>query len=198
MEEHILFSKIQQGDAASFEWLYKKYHPRMYVFCYGLLHDSDKAKDIGQECFIAFWEHRTHIDAPEAISAYLFRIMKNLCVKQIRRDTILNNFSKIETMTLRELELASYTAEHNILNDLYFKDLNKRYLEALDKLPKQCQTIFRMNRNQGMRSDEIAGVLNLSVRTVENQLYRGLKLIKKSLGDYLPVLILLFVKDLFK
>ncbi len=100
-------------------------------------------------------------------------------------------------MTLRELELASYTAEHNILNDLYFKDLNKRYLEALDKLPKQCQTIFRMNRNQGMRSDEIAGVLNLSVRTVENQLYRGLKLIKKSLGDYLPVLILLFVKDLF-
>ena len=82
MEEHILFSKIQQGDAASFEWLYKKYHPRMYVFCYGLLHDSDKAKDIVQECFIAFWEHRTHIDAPEAISAYLFRIMKNLCVKQ--------------------------------------------------------------------------------------------------------------------
>ena len=198
MEEHILFSKIQQGDAASFEWLYKKYHPRRYVFCYGLLHDSDKAKAIVQECFIAFWEHRTHIDAPEAISAYLFRIMKNLCVKQIRRDTILNNFSKIETMTPRELELASYTAEHNILNDLYFKDLNKRYLEALDKLPKQCQTIFRMNRNQGMRSDEIAGVLNLSVRTVENQLYRGLKLIKKSLGDYLPVLILLFVKDLFK
>ena len=49
MEEHILFSKIQQGDAASFEWLYKKYHPRMYVFCYGLLHDSDKAKDIVQE-----------------------------------------------------------------------------------------------------------------------------------------------------
>ena len=46
MEEHILFSKIQQGDAGAFEWLYKKYHPRMYVFCYGLLHDSDKAKDI--------------------------------------------------------------------------------------------------------------------------------------------------------
>ncbi len=45
MEEHILFSKIQQGDAASFEWLYKKYHPRMYVFCYGLLQYCDKAKD---------------------------------------------------------------------------------------------------------------------------------------------------------
>lgn len=103
MEEHILFSKIQQGDAGAFEWLYKKYHPRMYVFCYGLLHDSDKAKDIAQECFVAFWEYRTRIDAPKAISTYLFCIMKNLCMKQIRRDAILDNFSKIETMHLREL-----------------------------------------------------------------------------------------------
>lgn len=190
MEEQIIFSKIQQGDTASFEWLYKKYHPRMHMFCYGLLHDSDKAKDIVQECFIAFWEHRTSIDVPEAINSYLFRIMKNLCIKQIRRDAIQNNFSKIETMTLQEIELASYTAEHNILNDLYLKDLSKSYLEALNKLPKQCQTIFRMNRNQGMRSDEIAHALNLSVRTVENQIYRGLKQIKKSLGDYLSLYIL--------
>ena len=59
MEERILFSKIQQGDTASFEWLYKKYHPKMYMFCKGILHDEDKTKDLVQECFIAFWEHRT-------------------------------------------------------------------------------------------------------------------------------------------
>lgn len=119
-------------------------------------------------------------------------------MKQIRRDAILDNFSKIETMHLRELELASYADEHNILNDLYFEELNNKYLDALEKLPKQCQTIFRMSRNQGMRSDEIASVLKLSVRTVENQLYRGLKLIRQSLDDYLTILILLFVDNLFK
>ena len=70
MEEHMFFSKIQQGDTASFEWLYKRYHPRMYMFCKGILHDEDKAKDLVQECFIAFWEHRTQINAPEAISVY--------------------------------------------------------------------------------------------------------------------------------
>ena len=46
MEEHMFFSKIQQGDTASFEWLYKRYHPRMYMFCKGILHDEDKAKEI--------------------------------------------------------------------------------------------------------------------------------------------------------
>lgn len=49
MEERMFFSKIQQGDTASFEWLYKRYHPRMYMFCKGILHDEDKAKDLVQE-----------------------------------------------------------------------------------------------------------------------------------------------------
>lgn len=198
MEERMFFSKIQQGDTASFEWLYKRYHPRMYMFCKGILHDEDKAKDLVQECFIVFWEHRTQINAPEAISVYLFRIMKHLCLKQIRRDSLLNNFSNMNEVALRELELSHYTPECNILNDLYFKDLSEKYQEALDKLPRQCQNIFRMNRNEGMRSEEIAIALNLSVRTVENQLYRGLKQIKKSMQDYLPVLLLLLVKNFLK
>ena len=183
MEERILFSKIQQGDTASFEWLYKKYHPKMYMFCKGILHDEDKTKDLVQECFIAFWEHRTQINAPEAISVYLFRIMKHLCLKQIRRDSLLNNFSNINEVALRELELSYYTPECNVLNDLYFKDLNEQYQEALDKLPKQCQNIFRMN---------------LSVRTVENQLYKGLKQIKKSMQGYLPLLTILLIKNFLK
>lgn len=198
MEERVLFSKIQQGDIASFEWLYKKYHPKMYLFCKGILHDEDKAKDLVQECFIAFWEHHAQINAPEAISVYLFRIMKHLCLKQIRRDALLNNFSNMNEVALRELELSYHSPESNILDDLYFKDLSEKYQEALSKLPKQCQNIFRMNRNEGMRSEEIAVALNLSVRTVENQLYRGLKQIKKSMRDCFPVLVILLIKNLLK
>ena len=88
--------------------------------------------------------------------------------------------------------------KRQVLNDLYFKDLNEQYQEALDKLPKQCQNIFRMNRNEGMRSEEIAAALNLSVRTVENQLYKGLKQIKKSMQGYLPLLTILLIKNFLK
>ena len=187
MEEQLFYTKIQQGDVAAFEQLYKKYHPKAFAFCKSILRDSDKAKDVVQESFAAFWEHRTDIVATEAISAYLFRILRNGCLRQLRRDALLNNFLNIDSVTLSELELRYHTEEQNILNDIYFRDLSERYQEALDRLPKQCRTIFRMNRNYGMRSEEIAGALNLSVRTVENQLYRGLKMIKKSLRDYLPL-----------
>ena len=196
MEEQLFYTKIQQGDVAAFEQLYKKYHPKAFAFCKSILRDSDKAKDIVQESFAAFWEHRTDIVATEAISAYLFRILRNGCLRQLRRDALLNNFLNIDSVTLSELELRYHTEEQNILNDIYFRDLSERYQEALDRLPKQCRTIFRMNRNYGMRSEEIAGALNLSVRTVENQLYRGLKMIKKSLRDYLPLGVLCLLGSL--
>ena len=196
MEEQLFYTKIQQGDVAAFEQLYKKYHPKAFAFCKSILRDSDKAKDVVQESFAAFWEHRTDIVATEAISAYLFRILRNGCLRQVRRDALLNNFLNIDSVTLSELELRYHTEEQNILNDIYFRDLSERYQEALDRLPKQCRTIFRMNRNYGMRSEEIAGALNLSVRTVENQLYRGLKMIKKSLRDYLPLGVLCLLGSL--
>lgn len=196
MEEQLFYTKIQQGDVAAFEQLYKKYHPKAFAFCKSILRDSDKAKDVVQESFAAFWEHRTDIVATEAISAYLFRILRNGCLRQLRRDALLNNFLNIDSVTLSELELRYHTEEQNILNDIYFRDLSERYQEALDRLPKQCRTIFRMNRNYGMRSEEIAGALNLSVRTVENQLYRGLKMIKKSLRDYLPLGVLCLLGSL--
>ncbi len=196
MEEQLFYTKIQQGDVAAFEQLYKKYHPKAFAFCKSILRDSDKAKDVVQESFAAFWEHRTDIVATEAISAYLFRILRNGCLRQLRRDALLNNFLNIDSVTLSELELRYHTEEQNILSDIYFRDLSERYQEALDRLPKQCRTIFRMNRNYGMRSEEIAGALNLSVRTVENQLYRGLKMIKKSLRDYLPLGVLCLLGSL--
>lgn len=186
MEESIFYTKIREGDITAFEWLYKQYHPKAYAFCKSILNDADKAKDVVQDSFTIFWEHRTQITANEAVHAYLFRIIKNACLKQLRRDAIQNNFSNIDLVTLKEVELEHYTEEQNILNDIYFNELNAHYREALDRLPKQCRTIFYMNRNHGMRSEEIAGALNLSIRTVENQLYRGLKLMKKSLQDYLP------------
>lgn len=197
MEEQVFYTRIQQGDVAAFEQLYREYHPRAYAFCKSILHDSDKAKDVVQESFAVFWERRADIAATEAMSAYLFRIVRNGCLRQLRRDALRHNFTNIDSVALGELELCYHTEEQNILNDLYFRDLSERYQEALGKLPKQCRTIFCMNRNHGMRSEEIAGALNLSVRTVENQLYRGLKMIKRLMRDYLPLGLLCLLGSLW-
>lgn len=193
MEDREIYNRIQKGDISALENLYKKYHPKMYVYCKGLLNDSDLAKDVVQESFIIFWENRKKIIFEHAISSYLFRITRHQCLKQIRSEAIKNNFSDLSNVRLMELEASYYTPEKNILDDIYFDELNQKYNEALKKLPKQCQVIFEMSKDRGMNNAEIAGQLNLSVRTVENQLYRGLKEMKKSLLKYTIIVLFIFL-----
>ena len=188
MEAHAIYSDIKQGNLASFEWFYKKYHPRAYVFCKKILGDEDEAKDVTQESFILFWEYRNRIESPETLCSYLFQILKTQCLKQIRRNALQNNFSNLTDTKLKELELSYYTKEKNVLEDLYFKELDENFQKALEQLPQQCRLVVQMNNRQGMKSSEIAEELNLSIRTVENHLYRGLKVIRASLTHFLPLL----------
>lgn len=111
MEAHAIYSDIKQGNLASFEWFYKKYHPRAYVFCKKILGDEDEAKDVTQESFILFWEYRNRIESPETLCSYLFQILKTQCLKQIRRNALQNNFSNLTDTKLKELELSYYTKE---------------------------------------------------------------------------------------
>ncbi|MCC8170183.1 MAG: RNA polymerase sigma-70 factor [Parabacteroides sp.] len=184
MEDNQIFRKIKNGDIQALECLYSKYHPKMYVYCKSLLKDADLAKDAVQEAFVIFWEHREKLQVEEAVSGYLFRITRHLCLRQIRQEAIKNNFSDLSNVRLLEIEANYYTPEKNILDKIYFDELSQKYNEALKKLHKQCQVIFEMSKDRGMNNAEIAHLLHLSVRTVENQLYRGLKKLKKSLLKY--------------
>lgn len=184
MEDKELFHKIKKGDISAWEILYRKYHPKMYVYCKGLLKDADLAKDMVQEAFVILWENRDKLLVEQAISGYLFSITRHQCLKHIRNDLVTHNFSDLSNARLVEIETNYYTPEKNILDKIYFDELNRKYTEELKKLPKQCQLIFEMSKDRGMNNAEIADFLHLSVRTVENQLYRGLKKLKKSLLKY--------------
>ena len=184
MDDKEIYQKIKKGDMAALAILYKKYHPKMYSYCKGLLKDPDLAKDVVQEAFIILWENRENIMIDTAISSYLFHITHNQCLKQIRRNAVKNNFSDLSNVRLLEIEANYYSPDKNVLGGLYFEELNNKYKEVLSKLPKQCQVIFEMSKNREMSNAEIANELNLSTKTVENQLYRGLKEMKKSLSQY--------------
>jgi RNA polymerase sigma-70 factor (ECF subfamily) len=73
------------------------------------------------------------------------------------------------------------------------RELREKIDEALNELPEQCRTIFQMSRYEDMRYREIADRLNISVKTVENQLGKALKILRTRLADYLPILALLFI-----
>jgi RNA polymerase sigma-70 factor (ECF subfamily) len=113
--------------------------------------------------------------------------------------SIVTNFSHLSELKLQEMEISFYNPDENILGSIFMHDVEALYEKALNKLPEQCREIFVLSKQEDMKSTEIAFKLGVSVRTVENQIYRGIRIMREEMKEYaLPVVMLLMmVKELF-
>ena len=184
LDEDNLYKSFRKGDIKAFEHLYKMYQPRMFAYCQNMVSSSAVAKDLVQESFLAFWENRENIHTDFSVISYLFKIVHSNCLKYLRRTSIMSNFSDLTDLKLKEIEMNYYSPERNIFNNIFLKDLEKIYANSLDKLPEKCREIFVLSRNNYLSSAEIATRLGLSLRTVENQLYRATKILKEEMKQY--------------
>ncbi|GHV55409.1 DNA-directed RNA polymerase sigma-70 factor [Bacteroidia bacterium] len=175
-------------DIRYFERIFHRLQPRLYAYCRKYIDDSEQARDIVQECFANLWEQQADIHV--SCESYLFRAVHNRCVSYYRSMEAQAGYETSLRLQLREEEIhpdLSYP-----LTELYLKEIDELLRHCLEKLPERCRLIFEMSRYRNMQNREIAGELNLSIRTVEAQIYHALKIIREELKDYLPCLLLLF------
>ncbi len=184
LDEENLYNSFRKGNIEAFEHLYKMYQPRLFAYVINMVKVSDTAKDIVQESFMSFWENRTNIHTDYSVISYLFKIVHSNCLKYLRRNSIMCNFSDLTDLKLKEIEMNYYNPEKNIFNNIYLKDLENIYANSIEKLPEKCKEIFILNKNHHLSVAEIANQLGLSLRTVENQIYRATKILKEEMKQY--------------
>lgn len=177
-----LYRAVRAGDEDAFRRLYLKYHAKLFAFCYGLTDDEETAKDLVQETFIVFWERRDTLVTDYSLIAYLFKIARNQCYHYLQSRKR-SPTCDLETLRLSEIEL-NYYNEETVTDSLYLTEVKDAYEKAVEKLPPQCQAVYRMNRKEELKSRDIADRLSLSLRTVESHLYRAARLIREELKRY--------------
>lgn len=185
-----LFKRVLEKDPLALQEIFLRFQPRMFGFACKFVRDEATAKDIVQDTFLSFWEHCPGISAPMAVPSYLFKTLKSICLRQVRLNAYSTRFTNMDLLVLQEMELSWYDDTRNILDDLYVEELSSRFAEAVGNLPAKSRMIFTMSRDEGLSHKEIARKLNLSVRTVENEIYRSLKTLKLVLRNYSALLIL--------
>ena len=174
----------------SFNQLFKDLQPRLYAYCRKYINDSELAKDIVQECFVNFWENRDEVISSH--EAYLLRAVHNRCISHFRSQKVHEDYESSVKLKLKEIELHPETP--NPLSELYLKEINELLQHCVEKLPEKCRLVFMMSRYQGMKNQEVADELGVSIRTVEAHIYNALKIIREELKDYLPWITLFFVE----
>ena len=168
---------LKQG---SRDTLYRQYWQQVYNFCHLYLTNADDAEDVVQEVFIKVWENREWIREDERFKGLLFIITRNLVFNQHRKKV---NESLYKVTLLAALEESEEIEEEIDANDL------RAYIERLiDELPPRRREIFNLSRKEQKSYKEIAELLHISEKTVENQIGEALKYLRKNV-----LLLLLFV-----
>lgn len=175
-----LLADIANGDSRAFEILYRRYFSKLYGAAYKRLQDKEFTEEVVQELFVSLWERRASLPI-ENIENYLFTSIKYLVIAQFKKDTLFEKYSS----TLNFDENDDNFTEQAVA----FDELNEAYQQALQAIPERCREVFLLKRS-GLSQKEISEKLDISEKTVENQMTKALKILREALKDYTSLLIL--------
>jgi len=172
----------QYYDDTAFEHLFKTHYNALHTYAQVILKDEDVAEEIVQGMFLKFWEKRDSLKI-QSIKAYLYKCVYNDSLNYIKQEKTKSKYQDFTVHTMNtEHEPAAAKVE--------FTELQQHLRDALNHLPAQCRTIFQMSRFEELKYREIADHLGLSIKTVENQMGKALRILRLKLADFLVLILL--------
>ncbi|MBT1704693.1 RNA polymerase sigma-70 factor [Chryseosolibacter indicus] len=162
-----------------FDTLFLKYHRELLNLAYNIVRDRDIAKDVVQEVFTSLWKNRHSIQFGEQIKNYLFKATSHTSLNALRK---LKTSYKLDDYQEISMLIAPSGPESPA-----YGELELRVRQAIDRLPPQCKTIFLLSRHEGLKYQEIAETLGLSVKTVESQMGIALEKLRQDLKPFLTL-----------
>lgn len=175
LSDEALTEMLKLDHAWALKEIFQRYNLRLFRLAAAVLRDDDLAKDMVQNVFIDLWNRR-HTSGIQRLSAYLTKAIKFQVLKQIRDGKWLEHHAQLAP----GIQIANQTEELVDYNDL------EKFLEkAVDELSPRCREVLVLSRYQNLSHKEISARLNISTKTVEAQIRKGLSLLRQKMGRIL-------------
>jgi RNA polymerase sigma-70 factor (ECF subfamily) len=164
-----LTSELEQ-----FEKIFRHYRPGLCGFAHSIVNNHSDSEEIVHDVFISVWEKRNNLTLDHGLKSYLFTAVKNRCLNHLKKARL--PFAEMPD----EFEAKSHT--HGADKVLEGRELEKQVTDAINELPPKCKQAFLLSRMYEFSYREIAEVMEISTKTVENQIGIALKHLKHRLG----------------
>jgi len=181
-----LLGLFEQNDLLAFEEIYNRYWLKLYAAAYKRIKDRETAKEIVQDLFTSFWINRTQLKIRSSLQGYLFSSVKYSVLNYRRAENVRASYSEI--LLLANNDACNTTEEH-----LVYKELKESIETGINKLPPKCRSVFELSRNQYKSNKEIAKIMDISEKTVENHITKALRYLRVNV-DALIVLLFFFLR----
>jgi len=176
--DEILLNLMKAGDLDSFNILFERYWEKLFTTVFSICPDTEVCSEIVHDIFLNLWLKREKLQI-EYFKGYITasaRYQVYRYVKSIKRNAIEYR---------EELDYGNLVAVNNGESNIQYRELEKKVEEELEELPSRCREIFTLSRMEQLTNDEIATRLDISKRTVENQLTYALRHLRLSIRHFM-------------
>ena len=154
-----------------FEKLYKRFQPSLVNYAIYLTRSSEDSIELVNDVFLSVWNKRNRLKLDSSLKTYLYTAVKNRCINYIKKH-------KLEIVLNEQLDMLSdFKADQSLLE----KEQHIIIQQIMNGLPSKCKQVFAMSRIDQLSNKEIASLLDISIKTVEAQITKALKIFKKKL-----------------
>lgn len=167
------------------EEAFKTHFKALHAYAYTIVRDDIMAEEMVQNVFYKLWKNKETVAINQSLTAYLYRSVYHESLNYIKHLKVKSAYQSYAGRTMEHI--------NNAADKLKLKELEEKLEQALKELPEQCRTIFQMSRFEELKYVEIAGKLGISVKTVENQMGKALRLLRTKLVDFLPILLIILL-----
>lgn len=189
-EEQDWLEQLKLGDELALKKIFNHYFKYLLVTGYNIIGDNEKAKDLVQDVFFELWKKRDQINIESSLKSYLRRAIVNRSLNYIKSS---------RRFDWGDDHLDAQAPDTGISPQRLLEagDLQNAINAAIDGLPKKCKAVFMLSRFENLSHKEIAAKLDISTKTIENQITKALKIIRKAVEQYDLSGWLIFIANFF-
>jgi RNA polymerase sigma-70 factor, ECF subfamily len=175
---------LAKRDESAFETIFKDNFKKLQSYAITIVSDENVAEEMVQNVFFKLWDRVEKINIQSSIAAYLYRAVYNESCNYLKHQKVKQGFFNYTKHAMSDI--STEKASKKIL----VTELEQRIKNALNNLPEQCRTVFQLSRFEELKYQQIADTLGISIKTVEAQMGKALKIMRVKLVDYLPLVFL--------
>jgi RNA polymerase sigma-70 factor (ECF subfamily) len=173
-DDLLLITLIKQGDSRALDCIFRKYYSSLCRFATYMTNRKDLAEEIVADVFFRIWDKRETLTVEKNVRSYLFTATRHTCI----------NYMKQEKHIMEDLSEDIVEETSGPEEELMYRELESRVTSLVEHLPLKRKAIFQLNRFEGFTYNEIAEILSLSAKTVENQMGKAIKQLKLLQKSY--------------
>ncbi len=175
---HLQFRIAKHADELAFKEIYNIFYKDLFRFGFTFLHNKELTEEAIQDVFTKLWLNRKEIEKIQNLRVYLFKSVKNKCLDYLEKKNILSHFE------LDELRISIGNTVAAADDKMISAEMLNLFNATLQTLPPKCKLIFQLVKEENLKYKEVAEILDISLKTVENQVAIALKKLYSSLHQH--------------